>query len=216
MRVGEPNTMVRAPKARTEARVVQAERTVTSPSDMKAAIARAYTELHGKAPSAQVLDTLTAHASLETGAGRSMYNFNFGGIKGTSPEGLTARYKTHEVLEGQSTVITDGFRAYRSLDEGARDYLRVMSGKFKGALHAAESGGVRAFAHELKRAGYFTAAEGEYAAGLESRLGSAAHTPVPSGALTTAGLPTSSEVTNMTHALSGAMTRILAWEGEDE
>lgn len=109
---------------------------------------------------------LSAQVSLETANGAQMYNFNFGGIKGVSPRGETANCMTHEVLDGQNVHISQGFRAYRSLDEGARDYVSVLQNRFPTALAQASAGDLSGFAHALKQAHYYTAPEQEYAAGL--------------------------------------------------
>ncbi len=107
-----------------------------------------------------------------------MFNFNFGGIKGASPAGTTAVYRTREVLGGKEVSIRDGFRAYASLDEGALDYVRTMKERFGGALAPAARGDVTGFAGALKRAHYYTASEADYAHGLTSLMGASAnHAP---------------------------------------
>ncbi|MBI4952602.1 MAG: hypothetical protein HY908_11260 [Myxococcales bacterium] len=123
--------------------------------------------MKGRAPSEATLDVLTAHVSHETARGAKMYNFNFGGIKGTGPSGLGARCRTTEYLGEAPTRVTDQFRAYRDIDEGARDYLQFLGGRFGGALEAAERGDTHAFATALKARGYFTAPLTGYARSLE-------------------------------------------------
>lgn len=110
---------------------VEGQRTAVSRADIRGAIAKAYEGQTGKKPSAQLLDTLTAQASLETGSGSAMYNYNFGGIKGGAPgTNETARLRTKEVYDGKEVEVRDGFRAYRSLDAGADDYVRLLRGRF--------------------------------------------------------------------------------------
>lgn len=157
--------------AAVSAKSVEPEKTPVSRADLRNAIAKAYKTVTGKAATANVLDTLTAHASLETGSGGSMYNFNFGGIKGTSPTGETAKTRTKEVIDGKEIEIRDGFRAYHSLDEGALDYVKLMKGRFGGAVSKAESGDLDGFAHALKQANYYTADETKYASALHSLSG---------------------------------------------
>jgi hypothetical protein len=167
MRIG-PSTVA---TAQTTARDVEPKRTPVTRDDIRGAIARAHTKVTGQAPSAATLDVLTAQASLETASGASMYNYNFGGIKGASPSGETAHLQTHEVLNGKDVVIKDGFRAYKSLDEGATDYVRLMQNRFPGAVAQAQQGNVDGFAGALKKAGYYTADEKAYASGLRSLMG---------------------------------------------
>lgn len=155
-------------------REVEAQRTPVTRADLRASISRAYEKLTGHQGSAHLIDTLTAHASLETGSGSAMYNYNFGGIKGAGPTGETARCRTKEVIDGKEIEIRDGFRAYRTLDEGAVDYVRLMKARFGGAVQRAEVGDLDGFAHALKKASYYTADESKYASALHQLSGSSA------------------------------------------
>lgn len=169
MRIALPASVERP--AGASSRQVEPQRTPVTRADLRAAISRALERTDGKRPADQLVDVLTAHASLETASGDRMYNFNFGGIKGTSPAGSTAVCRTHEVLGGKDVVIKDGFRAYGSLDEGALDYVRTMKSRFGGALAPAARGDVNGFASALKSAHYYTASEADYARGLNSLVG---------------------------------------------
>ncbi len=206
-------------------RHVEAHRTPVSQADLRGAIGRAYTKVTGKTASAATLDTLTAQASLETGRGGSMYNYNFGGIKGHSASGDTADYMTHEVLGGQDVKIKQGFRAYSSLDEGAEDYVKVLQKRFSGALDAAGTGNVDSFAHALKQEGYYTASETSYASALRSLSGQAGTSPASnvnataptvdsvnglSMAMSSASLPTATELQHVFDALNVSAMRIAA------
>jgi hypothetical protein len=152
-------------------RQVEPQRTPVTRADLRAAISRALGRTDGAAPSDDLVNVLTAHASLETASGDRMYNFNFGGIKGASASGNTAVCRTHEVLGGKDVVIKDGFRAYGSLDEGALDYVRTMRSRFGAALVPAARGDVTGFASALKSAHYYTASQADYAHGLASLMG---------------------------------------------
>src|SRR5580704_3710470 len=117
-----------------EARSVAARRTPASMSDVRAALGKALQSATGRAPSSRTVDVLAAQVSLETAGGQQMYNYNFGGIKGASPQGDTATYMTREVLDGQSVHIAQGFRAYSTLDAGATDYVSVLRSRFPAAF----------------------------------------------------------------------------------
>ena len=171
MRVGSKDTVERAAGP---ARQVAPQRTPVTRGELRTAISRALERTDGARPSDDLVNVLTAHASLETASGDRMYNFNFGGIKGASPAGNTAVCRTHEVLGGKEVTIKDGFRAYGSLDEGALDYVRTMKSQFGGALVPASRGDVVGFAGALKRAHYYTASEADYARGLTSLIGAPA------------------------------------------
>ena len=157
-------------------RKVEPQRTPVTRAELRAAIGRALDREHTSAgkPPAELVDVLTAQASLETASGAKMYNFNFGGIKGHAPDGGTASLRTHEVLGGKDVVIRDGFRAYASLDDGARDFVNTMKTRFGGAVQAASRGDVAGFASALKRSGYYTASETDYAHGLAALMGAPA------------------------------------------
>ncbi|MDB4943519.1 MAG: hypothetical protein JWP97_3053 [Labilithrix sp.] len=153
------------------AREVEPRRTPVTQGDIRGALARAHVKVTGRTASGATLDVLTAQASLETASGGRMYNYNFGGIKGSGPSGETAKLRTKEVLNGQEVEIRDGFRAYQSLDDGAADYVRLMKDRFPAAMAQAERGDTDAFAHALKKSGYYTANESDYAHGLRSLMG---------------------------------------------
>jgi hypothetical protein len=148
-----------------------------------------------------------------------MFNFNFGGIKGVSPQGETANLMTHEVLGGQDIHISQGFRAYRSLDEGARDYVAVLQTRFPGAMTQAKAGDLGGFAHALKQAHYYTASEQDYTAGLQALQPAGA-----SGASDTAPLQpvpslgefsTSAELSRVIDAMSASAVRIADPDPQD-
>lgn len=170
MKVGG-NIASTSPIERSQRTEVEVQKTAVSQADLRGAINRAHQKLTGRTPSAALLDTLTAHASLETGSGGQMYNYNFGGIKGASPAGETAKMRTKEVYGGKEVEIRDGFRSYRTLDDGATDYVRLMRDRFGAAVAKAEAGDVDGFAHALKQSHYYTADETKYASALRGLAG---------------------------------------------
>jgi flagellum-specific peptidoglycan hydrolase FlgJ len=201
---------------------VKAQRTPVSPSDLRSAIGSAYKRVTGSVPSSALLDTLTAQASLETAGGSKMYNYNFGGIKGVSPQGDTANYLTHEVIDGHNLTVSQGFRAYGSIDAGAEDYVRLLSHRYGAALSSANVGNVRGFAHALKQAGYYTASEDQYASALQSLTGqqpttSASLSAVPSiqAAVSGATYPGSEDLSRVLDAISNSALRISASDQDD-
>lgn len=168
----EGGQAVQAARAReVEPRMVPPERTAVNRAQMRESLGRAWTRLRGAAPSERTLDVLTAHASLETASGGRMYNFNFGGIKGTSPAGLTTAAMTHEVIDGRRTEVRAFFRAYRTLDEGAEDFVGLLNRRYGAALDAAAAGDPDAYAHALKSRGYYTGDESDYADTLRGLMG---------------------------------------------
>jgi hypothetical protein len=148
---------------RPRAREVETRATPLSAGQIQTALGAAYRKLHGRAPPKELLDILTAQVCTETASGARMHDFNFGGIKGQSAAGLTAKVRTKEILEGKEVSIRDGFRAYRSPVEGALDYVAFLEKRFPKALEAAQRGDVDSYVGHLKAGRYFTADEGAYA-----------------------------------------------------
>lgn len=142
--------------APSRAHHVAPARTPLSGSQASAAIRAAYVEVVGQEPSEGTLAILTSHWALETGQGKSMYNYNFAGIKGRGPEGLTVVMNTREGYGDNAVQIRDGFRAYTSAEAGAKDYVSLLHRRYGGALEAAGNEEPSRFAWELKAKGYYT------------------------------------------------------------
>ncbi len=142
--------------------VVQPIRTHVTTEQASSLIAGALEQVTGEKPKPETVAILTAQWAHETGHGASMFNYNFAGIKGTGPSGLSVVQRTREGSGANERTITDSFRAYRTADEGARDYVSLLQSRFPGALEAARQGDPAATVHALKQAGYFTGDEGAY------------------------------------------------------
>lgn len=145
---------------------VAPSRTPLSGTQASEAIRRAYTRVTGEEPSRGTLAILTSHWALETGQGQSMYNYNFAGIKGKGPEGMTALMNTREGYGANTTHIRDGFRAYSSAEDGAVDYISLLQRRYGSALDAAKSERPSQFVEQLKAKGYFTGDPELYAKGV--------------------------------------------------
>ncbi len=151
------------PPARTAGVEVALQRTPLSAGQARDALAAAWKDLYGAMPEDATLKLLVAQWAHETGNGTSMYNYNFGGIKGTGPSGLTTTARTTEGYGATERTIRDHFRAYRDASEGARDYLEFLSRRFPEALENARTGDPVAFVDALHRRGYFTGSKEAYA-----------------------------------------------------
>ena len=132
------------------------------------ALSQAYESVTGHAPTAKQLSLLVAQWSLETGGGRAMMNYNFGGIKGQGPSGLSTAYTTKEGYGATERTLVDKFRAYKSAAEGATDYLRTLRTRFPQSFEAVRAGDAPTFAHTLKREGYYTGSEADYTRAVAS------------------------------------------------
>ncbi len=156
-----------------EATEVMPVRTRLTLSQASKCLGTAWSQVFGESPPPRAIALLAAQWSHETGQGASMFNFNFGGIKGLGPGGLTVSQRTKEGWGATERSIVDRFRAYSSAEEGAVDYVKLLAKRFPGAIQAARQGDPTEFVHQLKARGYFTGDENTYASSV-SRLASQA------------------------------------------
>jgi hypothetical protein len=166
----------RAERAQS-AQLVAAVRTRLDSGQASAALGDAYRNVFGEAPRPETLKILTAQWAHETGNGASMFNYNFGGIKGASPEGLSVAQRTREGFGANEQTIVDNFRAYRTAEDGATDYVRLLARRFPAALDAARAGDPQGFVRALKASGYFTGSEVAYTRSIVALSG----VPLPEG-----------------------------------
>ena len=110
----------------------------------------------------------TQAADALRGNGASMYNYNFGGIKGMGPGGLSVSQRTKEGFGASERTITDRFRAYRTAEEGATDYVKLLTQRFPEAVQSAQAGDPAGFVSGLKQRGYFTGDAGAYTRSVSS------------------------------------------------
>jgi hypothetical protein len=99
-----------------------------------------------------------------------MFNYNFAGIKGVGPSGLTVQQRTREGFGASERVITDSFRAYASAQEGAGDYLSLLDRRYPNALKRAEAGDPSGFVSALHAGGYFTGDKVAYERAVTGRM----------------------------------------------
>jgi hypothetical protein len=142
--------------------LVPVVRTRLSASQAQDALRTAWQNVTGETPSDKTLALITAQWAHETGSGASMFNYNFAGIKGAGPSGLSVSQHTREGYGASERRIVDNFRAYRSAEEGATDYVQLLGKRFPEAVEGARQGDPAAFVRGLKSRGYFTGHEGQY------------------------------------------------------
>jgi hypothetical protein len=154
--------------AQQRAGVVAPVRTPITPDQASSLIHGALERMTGEPPSKETVAILTAQWAHETGRGASMFNYNFAGIKGASPAGLSVVQRTREGYGSSERTITDSFRAYRTAEDGADDYVALLSRRFPAALDAAKQGDPAGTVRALKQAGYFTGDEVAYTRSVTS------------------------------------------------
>lgn len=135
---------------------VQRMKTPLSGGQAADALGRAWQSVTGERPSKRAIAVVTAQWAHETGRGRAMHNFNFGGIKGAGPAGLTAQLETREGWGENAQRITASFRAYSTATEGAEDFISLLARRYPKALEAAKAGDANGFVKSLHAGGYFT------------------------------------------------------------
>src|SRR5882672_6387227 len=89
--------------------LVTPERTPLTGSQAAAALEEAWRDVVGAPPDRSTLSVLAAHWAHETGRGQAMLNFNFAGIKGKSPSGQSAAYRTREGWGASEVRTVDTF-----------------------------------------------------------------------------------------------------------
>jgi hypothetical protein len=145
---------------------VQPELTPLSGDAAAKALSRAWKRATTQLPSLDALTILTAHWAHETAAGASMYNYNFGGIKGRGPDGISCLRGASEGFGFRTRLVRDRFRAYPNAASGADDYLSLLLRRYPMAIEAAERGDVSEFVAALHRGRYFTGSEQDYVQSL--------------------------------------------------
>jgi hypothetical protein len=163
----------------------------------------------GETPKTGTLAVLAAQWAHETGRGTHMFNYNFGGIKAAGSPAQSVALPTHEGSGTERRAQVAGFRAYASAEDGAVDYVRLLSTRYPEAIHAARASDPAGFVQALKAGGYFTDNLQAYQRSVSALATQALDGGF--GALSTQGLQSSSSPSALapysppTLALSGAL-----------
>jgi len=152
---------------------VQRLRTPVSEPQMMQAVIEVWRELFGFEPTKEQVSLVLAQNSLETGNRKSMWNYNVGNIT-TDGKGQFDYFDDLQTDEQVKPGVWEKknlkYRAYPSLQEGVKDYLRFLSGKkYQGAFQHILQPNPTAFSKALKQSGYYTANEAPYTSAI-SRL----------------------------------------------
>lgn len=173
-----------------------AQKTPISREEAVIALWRGWIAYFGSAPTPACIQIITAQWAIETGFGKSLWDYNFGNAKSRNGDGFDYTYfACNELLrttQAQALAAADPehakiqanrpdgfswiwfypphegcrFRAFKSADEGALDHISLLARRFPEAIVMAQQGDARGYAHQLKVRGYYTADESQYAAGL--------------------------------------------------
>jgi hypothetical protein len=126
---------------------VQRVKTPVSETQMASAIMQAWEEMFGHTPTKEQVNLVLAQNALETGNRNSMWNFNVGNI-------TTNGQCSFDYIDDLVPHLK--FRAYRNLEDGTKDYLKLLSGKnySQAWQHIIHPDPVQ-FSKALGRAGYY-------------------------------------------------------------
>lgn len=147
--------------------------TPCSPADLYATLRKVWPGVNvDSQPSRAALLVLLAHWALETGFGHFCHLWNLGNKKHVPNDGHDyTMFRCNEVIDGKIVWFdppnpATWFVAFPTLESGAADYLVGLRGRFRTAWPFALAGDVQGFCHALKVAGYYTADEALYTAGV--------------------------------------------------
>jgi hypothetical protein len=151
---------------------VQRVRTEVSSAQMAQAIINAWQQKFGSTPSKEQVAMVLAQNDLETGHRKSMWNYNVGNITTKSDsifEYFDDLSTDEQISPGVWKKMKLKYRAYPTLDDGAKDYLNFLSsGRYTKAWEHILHPDPVSFSKALKEAGYYTANEAPYTKNLVS------------------------------------------------
>lgn len=156
-------------------------RTRTSIPVLFSALREAWIDELGEVPSSESLLVLLAQWGIETGDGKSCWNFNLGNVKRIQGQPWTWLSNVPEILSHvpadatRHVVLGAGkfkcyfdppnaqthFRAFATLEEGAPAFVRFLHDKYQSAWPAVVAGDFETFAIRIKAKHYYTADVGE-------------------------------------------------------
>lgn len=187
------------------AQELTAEKTVVPREEVLRALWGAWLACFGEVPKKESIWILLSQWALETGWGKSMWNFNLGNVKSRDGDGYdycffacneifkTSVAQSYQKNNPDTAKITanraDGtsiiwfypkhpacrFRAFRTLLDGAVDHLSIVHKRFSRSWPAVLAGDPAQYSHMLRAQGYYTADEAQYTKTLVSVYNTIAH-----------------------------------------
>lgn len=194
---------------------LEAVKTDVTPQQMAMALYESYWKYFHSWPSKDTIRVLLAQWALETGWGKHMWCYNVGNAKSRPGDGHDyCFFKCNEIIPAAkakkllaedpsrvsiTTHRADGlcvvwfspkhlwsrFRAFKTLEEGVYDHLRMVVQTFDRAWPFAVAGDPAGYSHALKLQGYYTADEASYTKTLKSVFNKLDSLEVPDGPLIT-------------------------------
>jgi hypothetical protein len=148
------------------------EPTPIDPLSLAAVLRDGHHAIVGEFPSANRLGVAWSQNMLEHARGNAVWCHNLGNVSafGAWPGDYYVIRVKEQLQPGVWKDVDMRFRAHADFVDGARDYWRIITGRYAPALPAFDAGDARAAAHDLHALGYFTANEAPYATGTAGLL----------------------------------------------
>lgn len=166
-----PNTRAAATAYRAGPRQLPKVATPLTEQEIVDVLSAGHASLFGTLPSTPRLACAWAHVMHENGRGRAIWCNNLGNI---TAFGWRAGYyviRVQERVQRNPDVwkwVDLKFRAHETIDAGAVDYWKIMSGRYAPALALFDEGRAAGAAMKLSELGFFTALPEAYARSLAS------------------------------------------------
>jgi hypothetical protein len=191
------------------------EKTEVTTQEMALALVHAYWKYFRSWPRKDTIRVLLAQWALETGWGKHMHCFNVGNAKHSFSSGNDyCFFKCNEILRkdvaelllhedptrvmitsyrANNTCVTwflpkhpwSRFRAFKTLEDGVYDHLKMVVNRFDGAWPYAVAGDPEGYCRALKAQKYFTADLSVYTKTLKSVFNKLASLEMPEGPIVT-------------------------------
>lgn len=158
------------------AKFIEATRTPCTKLDFTRMAILAWIKLFTVAPKKESIAIIYAQWGLETGYGKSCWNWNIGNCKFVPSKNIsddddlffTKLSGVWEIINGKKIILDkenqgSWFKAFPSLLDGMMFHLDYLKNdRYKSSWKAIEEGNPILFAHLLKQAKYYTATESDY------------------------------------------------------
>lgn len=158
------------------AKLVPAVKTNYTLNQLVRGLVEGWYKKFGALPKKESIAVLYAQNAIETGSTVAMWNNNVGNVKfspSKNPDNDTGKdymmlNNVWEIINGQKVIFQPPnkqtwFRSFPTLGDGIADHYEfLMNHRYKTAWASVENGNPAEFAHQLKKAGYYTAPEADY------------------------------------------------------
>jgi len=153
--------------------LVEPKRTPVTTKEFVKTLIIVWHKLFEEYPRKESVGIILSQWQLETGSGKSCWNYNLGNVK-FSDKNATESTKYHmlkgtwEIIGGKKVIFdpphkASWFLAFDSLEEGMEHHLKFLAGKrWKLAWNSVVAGNPTEFAINLKKQGYYTAPVEDY------------------------------------------------------